>query len=178
MGKGGPVPRNTRYEFLFNTSRTTLRLGLVGSFYTLAPGLALVGGVLADIYVARWLDLGVRDALAIAALSQLLAVLSGLVLRRTLLQAYDCRVGEAGIYFRTLLRQEAFVAWPSFAGFDAAGPVVRLFFQTDDGRRSSVWLEVPRARATDALRLRTFLDGKLRARAALAYADAPEASTA
>src|SRR4051794_29467800 len=150
MGKGGPVPRNTRYEFLFNTSRTTLRLGLVGSFYTLAPGLALVGGVLADIYVARWLDLGVRDALAIAALSQLLAVLSGLVLRRTLLQAYDCRVGEAGIYFRTLLRQEAFVAWASFARLDAGRAGGPPLFPTGDGRRGSGWLPGPRARAAHA----------------------------
>jgi hypothetical protein len=172
------VRRNTRYEFLFHTSRTTLWLGFLGSVYTTILGAGLFAAVLADIYVAAWLELSVRDAASIAALSQLLAILSGLVVRRTLVQAYDCRVGEAGIYFRTLLRDAAFVPWPSFAGFDVAGPVVRLFFQTPDGRRRSVWLEVPSGRATEALRLRTFLDGKLRARAALAFADAsgPDAS--
>jgi hypothetical protein len=166
------VARNTRYEFLFNTSRTTLWLGLLGSFYTLALGLALVAGVTVDAYVADLFRLSMRDALSIAALAQLLAILSGLVFRRTLLQAYDCRIGEAGIYFRTLLREEAFVAWPSFGGFDAAGQVVRLFFQAEDDRRRSVWLDVPRARPAEALRLRNFLDGKLRARAAAAYAQA------
>lgn len=164
--------RNTRYEFLFDTSRTTLWLGLLGALYTTLLGAALLAAVVADVYVTGWLGLSTRDAASIAALSQLLAMLSALVLRRTMLQAYDCRVGEAGIYFRTLLRQEAFVAWPSFAGFDVAGPVVRLFFQAPDGRRRSVWLEVPASRPADALRLRNFLDGKLRARAALAFAEA------
>ena len=161
------------YEFLFNTPRWTLGLGLVGACLTLAVGALLIAAVFADHYRFDVVRLRYDEQLLVVGLAEVLVVVSGIVLRRTLMQAFDCRIGEAGIYFRSFLRTEAFIPWASFTGFDAAGPVARLIYAGAGGRRRAVWLAIPGGRATERLRLRTFLEGKLRARAAAAYAAAP-----
>lgn len=171
-----PSLTTSRYEFLFRASRFTFWLGICGAFYSLAIGLSAIGGVVADRLLraprldAAEIAVGVLGGLALVGIS-----LS--VLRRTFLQAYDCRIGKAGIYFRTMTRQQGFIEWTSFAGFQISGGTVRLSYDDAGGKRRIVWLEMPRRCGSNELRLRTFLDGRLRARAALAFAHAEPAAS-
>ncbi len=138
------------YHFTFFAPRATLWAALVGAVGALAAGTALV---------AAAISLPTQAAGA--------AVLAGAVLwlRRALLYAHECRVGEAGILIRTLLREESFIPWSAVRAAHFSGGLARVTYIGASKRWVEFWLRPPRGHRDAMLRLETFVKSQLAARA-------------
>lgn len=122
-----------------------------------AIGLGALGIFASEIFeLLRPRDATIAGAVGVAG--------GGYALLRALIQAHDCRIGDAGLLFRTLPRNETFVPWSSFLGARVSSRTLRIFFRDEGGRRArEVWVWTGGASSSERLRLRTFLEDRARA---------------
>lgn len=151
---------NEGYEFRFRTAKGSLVLAIAG-----ATGTAVVGAVAlvpAAVRAASG-EADPRAAALVLAGSIALIALSLIVLRRALLQAYDCRVGEAGVYYATL-REERRLAWSDVLRVEVSGRLIRIVFAPAGEPAAEVWVEAPRGTENQLTRLDILARGRIAAR--------------
>jgi hypothetical protein len=175
------------YEFTLSMSRAYLWVACLGAALGVVGGTALVAAphvaelapAVARVGVELSLEAGWAP-IAFYAGGGAVLVLSALSLRRSLVYANDCRVGDAGIFARTLTNVEEFIPWPRFRGARVSGRLIRIDFDTEEGVRDCLYIEAPWRAGATLLRIRTFLAEKERALAAAkkraAEAPRPEAA--
>jgi hypothetical protein len=148
------------YRFRFATSRLSIVLAAAGALGSGAVGaLALTGGLAA-------IGPGSAAGAAAIATGAALILIAAVVLHRAMIQSYDCRIGEAGVFVATIWG-ERFVGWTEIQRFDARGRIIRIAYRAV-GREVETWVEAPRRAEIELARVVTFAKSRLPAARAAA----------
>jgi hypothetical protein len=148
------------YEFTIRSSRAALWLAAIGSALGVLLGIGILAAVLMRFSRGTDPEL-ILGATLVTGL--LVLLLSYEVFIRSLHEAYECRIGEAGIYLRTLLRQERFVPWKDFiyAEFPPSS-LARIRYVGEFRAHRTTWIRFPAKSSPERDRLRIYLGDKAR----------------